>query len=228
MRTIFTILAVLLFSVTSVQASVVYNWHSTSGGEHVIAVDGRIVFTDAAYQAGAVDFLSRPPDFEGDYSLPIISMTMTLAVTGSDGVTAPTTLFMDFEPHGDSLATSYLKGSFTMEPGGYLSGSFYSHGASLRFGAHGTARSWTIGDVNSDYFTVPDTYCWSGHDTLCSGGTGYWKLDASTVPVPAPNMLGLLALLTVLALVARQLLDPGSGRRRSAGYFQRPFPGTWS
>lgn len=227
MRTIFTILAVLLFSVTSVQASVVYNWHSTSGGEHVIAVDGRIVFTDAAYQAGAVDFLSRPPYFEGDYSLPIISMDMTLVVGGGYQVLY-TNFLSYFGPDGDGLATTYFKGSFTMEPGGYLSGSFYSHGVSLRFGAHGTARSWTIGDVNSDYFTVPDTYCWSGHDTLCSGGTGYWKLDASTVPVPAPNMLGLLALLTVLALVARQLLDPGSGRRRSAGYFQRPFPGTWS
>ncbi|HET7371367.1 MAG TPA: hypothetical protein VFK45_11075, partial [Gammaproteobacteria bacterium] len=93
---------------------------------------------------------------------------------------------------------------------GQLSGSLYGQDFNGFASLYGPTSEWTINQWSSD------EDCWLGvpNPEDCSGATGHWVLDPSTVPalsVPEPDPLPFLGLGALAVLAAGYRLR--SGRR---------------
>lgn len=193
------------------QANVVYNWQSTSHGPYVTATGGKLVFTDAAYRSGAVDFhvndfgssypggTSPNVEYDDDFRIinsPLVSANVSLNFSDGAGgyipelvVTPGDPLFSDFNnPLGVDIA---FNGDGTLTGDLFL----YSDSASDELNASGAGRDWSVYNYGSDYFN--SELC--GPPT-CSGGSGYWQLASTSTDVPAPPAWSLFGL-SVLGLL---------------------------
>lgn len=171
---------IALLSATAAQASVIYNWHSTSPGQYVTATGGELVVTNAAYRAGSINEIARRNDS------PVISASLTF----NDGV--PGVFVNPRRPTADSDIR--FTSQVTFNDDGTLSGYMFllADSETEVAQAGGTRSSWGVFNYGSDYFSSEPC----GPST-CSGGSGFWQL--SRVEVPAPPAwplfgLGVLAL----------------------------------
>lgn len=192
------------------QANVVYNWQSTNPGPYVTATGGQLVFTDAAYRAGSIDFhvndsnspypggTSPDVQYNDNFRIinsPVVSASLSFDRTGSASsapgvfVTPGSQRFADFNlPFGSQIA---------FNDDGTLTGDLflYSDTASEEVNASGARGVWSIFNYGSDYFG--SERC--GPPT-CSGGSGYWQLASTPTDVPAPPVWSLFGL-SVLGLL---------------------------
>jgi hypothetical protein len=202
---------IALLSVTNAHATVIYRWHSTSPGPYVTATSGELVFTNAAYFSGSIDFrvnaLSGVDDTSpwihyGDYpdnyritNSPIISASLTFNLTDGGWIPGVSALpgSLDFS----EWAYPFV-GVFTFNANGTLTGDLFLYDESDQTNASGTHYSWSVFNYGSDYFGPEQC----GPPT-CDGGSGYWQLSSVSVrepPVWSLFVLGVLGILGLLSL----------------------------
>ena len=186
-------LVITLLSATAAQASVIYNWHSTSPGPYVTATGGELVITDAAYRSGSIDENFRRANS------PVVSASLSFSFTNEAGY------IPDLSVHpGDMFADDSIPfvSALAFNDDGTLSGYLFlvSDSGSDEVEASGSLDDWTVYNYGSDYFG--SELC--GPPT-CSGGSGYWQLSSGPVGVPEPPVwslfsLGVLGLFSLLGL----------------------------
>jgi hypothetical protein len=186
------------------QATVVYNWHPVSDDPDISVVGGSLEISDAAYRAGHVDYA-----YDHDYGSPGAagSPIAQLAIVGGQQGSAGT-LGVSVKPGDANDWTASLSFVF----GAYLSGTLDVNNSESNYTMQSAnplapgAPLWTLSQFNSD-FPLGNGACFSG---TCAGATGYWVLDASTIPVPEPSPR------FWFALAAAALLGYAARRRRAA------------
>ena len=170
---------IALLSATAAQATVIYNWHSTSPGTYVTATDGELVFTDAAYRAGGIDFYALP-QYRSDgitYNYETGQITNSPVVSAGLNFDAGPGAFVQPGSYFFADIGSSFSGALTFNDDGTLSGSLFLYDFSNEVSADGTHDDWTVFNYGSDYFA--GELC--GPPT-CGGGSGYWQF--SRVPEP--------------------------------------------
>lgn len=173
---------------STAEAGVVYRWVNQSQDAEAGALQGELVVRDSAWFSG-----------------------MTISETG----------FSEYFPTGPSAVESFwFKGpslnldyqassppsfsSFMLDItlGNTITGNWLGFNTSaedvLMYTASPSSDLWTIEHLGTDFDGSP---CFNGN--TCQGGTGYWALDLSTLPVSSPGSLPLLAL-GLAALAWRQ------------------------
>lgn len=195
---------IALLTATAAQATVVYNWHSTSPGPYVTATGGELMITDAAYRSGSIDFYVNYPytspgviyDHNGRITnSPVVSASLTFSLTDGGGW-APGVFAQPGSQYFASMGFPFLS---TL--------TFYGDGLWGDLFLYDESDEVNISDsqvynYGSDYFT--SELC--GPPT-CDGGSGYWQLSSVTVPEPPvwPLFgLGILGLLSLLRLRRRE------------------------
>ena len=189
----------------SAQANVVYDWvpgmpgTTTKNTGTVETVGGRIVVTDAAYRSGSLSVDYRPETGYGDPSATESLDQLNRRLRNGPFVRGG----LDIQPGGGaSLAPGRndfvdlglsLTANLIFRDDGYLGGDLFEFDVSDNFRAVGAGTSWSVNDINSDVFLDE---CNGSSDVPCSGGTGYWQLDRSTLPasVPAPSVWSLFGI----------------------------------
>jgi len=190
------------------QANVVYNWQSTGPGPYVTATSGQLVFTDAAYRSGAVDF--HVNDFDSPYpggTGPDVQFDDNLRITNSPVVSA--SLSFHFSDGGDDFIPGMwvtpgsqafadfnlpFRSEIAFNDDGTLTGDLflYSNTGSDQTNVSGASRDWSVYNYGSDYFA--SELC--GPPT-CSAGSGYWQLASTPTVVSAPPAWSLFGLSVV-------------------------------
>jgi len=190
-----SVLAAGLVFASCSHANVVYNWTQTSSADYVETYAGQIIVTDAAYRSGGVNVFyntqtPRPDGFTINNS-PIIkaSLSFHLRDEPTPGSFSGANENVSAEPREPRFTAiqKTLKTDLTFTEDGLLSGNLDIFGESANFDSAGSGLSWLVSDVNSDYFF---DRCNGSSDTPCSGGTGYWMVDASTIPTDVPEPAG--------------------------------------
>lgn len=196
--------AIALLGATAAQATVIYNWVSTSPGTYMTetgtyltATGGELVITDAAYRSGSIDW----GNFDANYDYETGRITNSPVVSASLIFDGGPSVFVD--PSSQNFADFQLPfaSSLTFNNDGTLSGYLFlydSDDASQEVEAGGTNGDWNVFNYGSDFF-MGAPQC--GPPT-CSGGSGYWS---GPVRVPEPPVwllfgLGVLGLLSLLRL----------------------------
>lgn len=190
-------LVIALLSATAAHASAIYDWYSTSPGPYVTAIGGDLVFTDAAYRSGSINWGNS----DANYDYETGRITNSPVVSASLIFDGGPNVFVD--PSSQSFSRYGLRfaSSLTFNGDGTLSGYLFlydSDDASQEVEAGGTHGDWTVFNYGSDYFAGEQC----GPPT-CSGGSGYWQLSSGPVDVPEPpvwplfglSVLGLFSLL---------------------------------
>ncbi len=185
------VVALLLWGGAQVaQATVVYHWHPVSDDPDISIVSGSLAVSDAAYQAGHVDYTYVHHDGSpSDPGAPFEQLAIVVGQAGSLG-----SLGVSVQPTdgGDWSA------SMSLLFGQYLAGSLDVNNSASNYtmqSANVLALAtplWTLSQFNSDY-PLGNGACFFA---ACAGATGYWVLDQATVPVPEPPTrpwFGLLA-----------------------------------
>ena len=194
---------VFLMSLGTAQANVVYNWQPLRGGDNFDVVGGKLVFSDNAYRAGSAKVSYDTLDMEssGFPNSPIVQLTLDLV---SDGGSVGSSIF----PRKYDPGSYRLDADVDLLDGGLLSGDLDVLTFETQYlMSAGNDGLWNIAGVGSDAFIGGP--CGSGE--LCSGATGEWQLDPSTVPgkvtaVPAPPIwpLFLMAVAGLFVVNARR------------------------
>lgn len=217
-------LTVALMTAGSAQAGVVYNWQTVDTLGNTTTLNGRIEITDNAWRSGHIDHeytATCPPncyDLDpsrgldlSDPSSPVISFAFAV-----DGL------------EHESFDINYLRGTgFWAYSGNHfdgitvgrtIDGSINAGTGEKGVGMESLDGIWTITTFSSDRVYAPCRDASTSDvdpDALsrCSGMTGRWMLDASTVPnlaqLPTPSQVplpGTLALLGIglLAIAKRR------------------------
>ncbi|WP_423821770.1 PEP-CTERM sorting domain-containing protein [Salinisphaera sp. SPP-AMP-43] len=207
-----------LFSIGSAPASVIYDWQPISNNDGLETDSGQVILTDQAYRAGSAYFdgWANYPIWEGEPPAPpeisypdspIEHASLRFQLPGW-----PEQLYVYANPPYGSERNAdlyYLTADFTIVDAG-LSGSLRMASSADDFGMTGDDNGlWTLYRANSD---APNR---CGQDG-CSGATGRWTLDPSSVPrVSEPGSLGLFALALLGVLV-------GSRRRKHGPSLANP------
>lgn len=201
---------IALLGAANANANATYQWHSTSPGPYVTATGGELVFTNAAYFSGSVDFHVHDPwtspwiqyencNVDSECRItnsPVISATLIFNLTAGGWVPA-----VRAQPGSPGFPPSYFpfSSSITFNNDGTLTGDLSLEDISEVANAYGSHYNWSVGGYASDFFGT-------GECTglmFCDGGSGYWQL--SNVPVPEPVVwplfgLGALGLLGLRGL----------------------------
>jgi hypothetical protein len=191
------IAVVLAVPCLTAHAGVVYNWHQLSPSDGIKSSYGKLEVTDAAWRNGSldVDYESAtvyPPsgipiipdskilNFKFDINAPVGDREHPVEVS-------PRTFF----PYHHLDASLEFNGTNSWIKGDIKDGDIYAYdGYDEVYLGSSASSGWTIEDFGSDSDPDRDSIC--GHYP-CSGATGEWVIDPSTIPqsVPAPGALGL-------------------------------------
>ena len=182
--------ALLLGSVSpDAGATVIYRWQPVNVDvSYPVPFYGTVAVTDAAYLAGSLDdyHFSRTDSYETYPSSPIVEVQF--------GGLPLHPRFVD--------GTNHWSVDAFVSFGDYLTGSLVVNTIS------DTYLMFTGGDTlwSVDFLSDLSEEC---HDpeTPCSGATGYWVLDKSTIPVPEPDPFA------ALGFLASGLLGVDAARR---------------
>lgn len=221
----------LIISSMPASAGVIYRWQDITPDPEAGAFEGYIEFSDAAWRPGGHlfqegSFNGTPGSLRPTQDIERFTWTnpsglgfgvfqgIGMALTPCSALDAA---LQDYCEPGDTFLTSGHTGvrfDFDITFGALLTGalSVDTDQAFVRMGS-GSGPLWTIGGTASEVGGA----CYSLFPTGCSGSTGIWLLDLSTVPtsVPEPSTAGLM-LLGLSALLAARLQ-----RRRSVSIAAR-------
>jgi|GEM_PF-1648960 len=190
-----SVLAAGLAFASCSHANVVYNWTQSAPADYVETVTGQIVVTDAAYRSGGLnvsyDYRTPRPNGFTIGNSPIIKAFLGFNLSERPPTEGGSQIneYVSAEPRKPRFTTiqKKLDTDLTFTKDGLLSGTLDIFGARANFDSAGSGLSWLISDVNSDYFI---DRCNGSYDKPCSGGTGYWMVDASTIPTDVPEPAG--------------------------------------
>ena len=199
---------------TSAEANVIYNWHDVSSDSEVGLISASIEFDESIWSLGGSFFYESRRVIKEYFGVASINFATPLNTSGGymPGFSDP--IILEAKPcvtgaycatSGDmeigKVYVSYGIWDFDLTFGELLEGSMYLNDihSDVRMSSQGSL--FTINELGSD---SPGLCFWS---IQCTGGTGYWKLDHSTVPVSEPRSAWLLAV-GLISLAATQ-------RRRS-------------
>lgn len=202
-------------------ATVVYNWHTTTSGTRVSVVAGTLRVDDFHYRAGAVDFdtdaVSSNPDGSLDSPLSESGLVLNYTSPNDETITSgPIPVLVDPTRPGfdDGNFGHALDAALIFNDDGTLSGHFNIATQSERFSSSGSGLSWAVTDVASDFF---EDGCNLG--AACSGGTGFWRLDESTLPervsVPTAGIWSLFSLAVSAVFAAFRFKTRGRSPSRT-------------
>lgn len=211
---IFSALA-LCACATGAQASVVYNWNSTSSGPYASATSGQIEVTDEAYRAGSMSVNFDADYFianDGDFGLTIGGEPIPTQLGGeardqvvnspllNAGMAFTRSASAGIKPRqADQITDRTFNLDLAFNDDGTLSGTFDGFGYTTNFDSEGSGDAWRVFNFNSDAYTGFD-YCVAQKlNGGCSAGTGYWKLASNAADVPAPSTWALFGLATIAA-----------------------------
>lgn len=186
-------------------ATVVYHWTTVFGAEYFEPLDGTLEISDAAWRAGSLSYdFTQYDGFPGDPDSPIVASLFSVSTEGFNlGIAI-------WPPSGTNLLDSSLSAQLGFDRAtGLLTGSLYANNTDSDYAMSSNASGtlWTITAFNTDA-----TLGWGcGITGTCSGATGFWKIDAGTIPVPEPTALG-LSLLGLGLLVSAMVLRRKCGR----------------
>lgn len=177
-----------LLCATSAQADVVYNWRQIIRSPSIDSSRGQIVFTDAAYQSGSVNYrheLGSP----GEAS-PVRSFTFS-STQGS------TSFGGGFGPSRDFLLNAANLTLGNLMTGTFLSALHVPSDTSVSLA--GEDSTWIVQETGQTGMSPPPPGCEfvdGGRNCQLRGAIGIWVLDPLTAParVPVPGTLPLMAL----------------------------------
>lgn len=189
------------FVATSVEANVIYNWHDLSSDSEVGLISASIEFDESIWSLGGSFFYESRREIKEYFGVASINFATPLNSGGGymPGFSDP--IILEAKPcitgaycdiSGDmevgKVYVSYGIWDFDLTFGELLEGSMYLNDiySDVRMSSQGPL--FTINHLGSD---SPGLCFWS---VQCAGGTGYWKLDHSTVAVSEPSSAWLLAL----------------------------------
>jgi hypothetical protein len=182
-----TVVALAAWQPMPVEAGVVYRWFNTSVNTTAGALEGELVVRDSAWFNGmtlqqsshAGPYPAAPTALESFW---FKGQGLTLNYNGD---TPPAFGFFSL----DITLTSVITGQWL---------EFNTSAEDVRMSTNAlNSPVWTIQHLGTDFDGSP-----CHHADTCSGGSGYWALDLSTLPVSSPGSLPLLAL-GLLALMWR-------------------------
>lgn len=187
-------------------AGVIYHWEQLTSSSTIDSSSGTLEIADAAWLSGHIDLDQNCAYFEGGCSPSLDNspiLTFEFAINGLSAIDASP------NPAGFSILTALLD----VDSNGQLSGSLYGRDFTGFASLFGTPGDWSVAKWSSD------EDCWLGvpNPEVCSGATGHWVLDPSTVPtvsVPEPNPLPFLALGALVILTAGYRLRRRESRAR--------------
>lgn len=177
--------AMLALASTGAGASVVYHWTTISPSPDFAPLDGTLEISDAAWRAGSLDYaFTQLYGMPGDAGSPLIASLFSISTDGYG-------LDIDIFPRaGTNNQDSTVRAHLVFDRlSGLLAGSLYANNTESDYSMDSDASGslWTFGSFNTDA-----TMGWGcGITGACSGATGFWTLDARTIPVPEPGSAGL-------------------------------------
>ena len=191
-------------------AGVVFDWQTQNLSPSISAVQGRIEIDASSWAAGQLQIANGCNGFP----YVISPGSMYPGCTVLSGITG-----FSFSVNNNFTPLSFnslrITGQLAMAGTAPLAGSILAETnfetTVLMSSAAGTGM-WTITSFQTD---GPPSICQAA--PYCSGATGKWVLDASTLPVPEPSSVTLYASALLLALVH----GAGKRLRRKAA---APFP----
>lgn len=185
------------------QADVVYNWQQILRSPSIDSSQGRIVFTDAAYLSGSVNYRHELGS-SGEAS-PVRSFTFS-STQGS------TSFGGGFGPSRDFLLNAANLTLGNLMTGTFLSALHIASDTSVSLAGQGS--TWTVQETGQTGMSPPPPGCEfvdGGRNCQLRGAVGIWVLDPLTVPgrVPLPGTLPLIALASfgIAATLRKQGID---------------------
>lgn len=182
----------------SASAGVIYNWN-TINAKYVTPLSGQLEVTDSAWRAGALD-VAYHGGRTGSPLHPVEFPDSPVLASEFSVETSP-----DYSPYFKRdidiyppTGKSNLRVTWTLDAAlhfdhhnGILTGNLYANNTDTDYAMRSNADGsvWTITEMDSD---APLGACHTSG--VCSGTTGYWTIDPSTVPVPGPGSLALFGL----------------------------------
>lgn len=180
-------------------AGVIYHWQQLATSPTISSSSGTLEISNEAWLSGHIDLTQICASFGGG-CLPSVADSPILAFDFAVNGLTP----VYGTPAPDDF--SKLNANLDITSGGLLSGSLYGEDYTGSVQVGGTPGDWEVGTW------VTDEGCWQDMVyPYCSGATGRWVLDPSTIPavaVPEPSPLPLFFLGAAIVLWA--------GRRRPA------------
>ena len=192
-------------------AGIVYNWVTESFSDSVFAVEGRIEIANSFWPNGTLDVPGiQDPNSRIFYGCN--GSTYVNAAGFYPGCTALTGIEdfyfnvnnrnSDGAVYFDSLK---IQASLSVNGASPLSGRIAAESAlktNVRLEGAGNINLWTIAAFQSDLGNPGPTGC--RQPPYCTGATGRWVIDRTTIPVPEPTTLALVAAAFVGATVSRR------------------------
>lgn len=178
--------AVLGLASSAAGATVVYHWTPTSSSQTMQTLSGTLEIDNAAWYAGSIDYdFTRSMGDPGDPNSPIIASLLTVS-----SVPIGSAFDVRIDPRSDGgFATWHMHANLGFDhTSGLLTGNLYVNNSESDYtmSSNDVGSLWAITGFNTD-FSLGQCY----HTGVCSGATGVWTLDPSTIPVPEPGTLGL-------------------------------------
>ncbi|HET8552495.1 MAG TPA: PEP-CTERM sorting domain-containing protein [Gammaproteobacteria bacterium] len=174
----------------SASAGVIYHWQQLTTSPTISSSSGILEISDQAWLSGHIELTQTCAYFLGGCSPSLADSPILTFEFGINGMTP-----VHGTPAPDDF--SKLNADLDITSGGLLSGNLYGEDFTGRVDIGGTPGQWEVGTW------VTDEGCWMDIEhPFCSGATGRWVLDRSTIPaVPVPEPASLPLLFLGLAIV---------------------------
>lgn len=194
------VLLLALCGASHAQAGVVFNWQTQSYSSSIFAVEGRIEIDASSWTVGQLNVSNGC----NGYPYVLASGSMYSGCTVMSGITD-----FSFRVNNNYSPLSFnslrFTGQLAMAGTAPLAGSIFAETnfeTDVRMNSAPGTGVWTIMSFQTD---GPPAACQT--PPYCSGATGKWLIDASTLPVPEPSSITLFASAILLALMH------GAGKR---------------